>query len=136
MVTTLWSGGRSNPKVPSEMTYCADPGHHDSWGYGAEGCPHSLKWKKLELEPPSREKALSLLQKSLEDIQLLGSMNDAVADLIPLHLIKTAEGIVTDFLTEVAICVRNDISSKKDAGTLRDFPIDLIITHPAVRLVF
>ena len=131
-VTKVWPGGHVAPKVPSEITYGANEGDQERWGFGVKGCPYVLKWTKLELEPPSRPKALSLLSKTLEEIKFLGSMDNALVDFIPLHLIRTAEEIVTDFLAEVAIWVRNDILSKKDPGTLRDSPIDLIITHPAV----
>jgi hypothetical protein len=50
---------------------------------------------------------------------------------LPRHLIRSPVDVVTDFMTEVAECVLRHIEIEKDPSTLRDYPIDLVITHPA-----
>jgi hypothetical protein len=129
-VVRTWSGGLG-PKVPSKLTYSRNGGERFGYNIGTDA--YVLQWTKLELEPPSRPKALQNLIHSLEETRLLAfNLDNVLVDQIPRHLIKTATDIVTDYLVEVAIWVRRDIESEKEANTLRDFPIDLVITHPAV----
>ncbi|KAK3319151.1 hypothetical protein B0H66DRAFT_498128, partial [Apodospora peruviana] len=120
-----------HPKVPSEFTYSASEGDHERWGFGLDHRSYVLRWTKMELVPPSRQTALESLKKTLEEAKLLGCLNNVLVNQIPLHLMRTAEEIVTEYLTKVAICVRRDIENKRDPTTLQEFPIDLIITHPA-----
>lgn len=123
------------PKVPSEITYAASSQRdHERWGFDLKYRDYVLRWTKMELEPPSREQAMVSLQKTLEEARLLGGIKNALVDFIPLHLIKNAEEIVVDYLTEVARKVREDILGEVLNGlvTLSEFPIDLMITHPAV----
>ncbi|KAK3687821.1 hypothetical protein B0T22DRAFT_405788 [Podospora appendiculata] len=127
-VVRQWAGG-IGPKVPSVFTYSASSG--EQWGFRLGDGSYVLRWTKLELEPPSRLKALKSLRSTLAETRLLDFDANNLVDQIPRHLIRTAEDIVTDYLTEVAIWVRQDIQNEKDPETLRDFPIDLIITHPA-----
>ncbi|KAM7220175.1 hypothetical protein V8F06_004503 [Rhypophila decipiens] len=132
-VVKIWPG-KNAPKVPSEITYGASSrDDQERWGFGLKDRTYVLSWTKMELEPPTRQKALLLLSKTLEEARLLGNVNNALVDFIPLHLVRTAEEIVTDYLIEVAIKVREDIVGGHPDGAykLTDFPIDLIITHPA-----
>ncbi|KAM7182876.1 hypothetical protein V8F20_012817 [Naviculisporaceae sp. PSN 640] len=124
--------GRMSPKVPSEITYGASRSDdHERWGFDLKDRAYVLSWTKMELEPPTREMAMMLLHKTLEEARLLGSINNALVDFIPLHLVRTAEEIVCDYLTEVAIKVREEILADRELDKLKEFPIDLMITHPA-----
>ncbi|KAK4188114.1 hypothetical protein QBC35DRAFT_451557 [Podospora australis] len=130
--------GASNfigPKVPSVIAYSGAIGRR--WGYGTalEADAHILNWTKLELEPPSRSEALTRLKKTLEATRGPASNRknaSALVNGIPLHLIKTTEDIVADYLTEVARCVRQAIENARVKEDFNTFPIDLIITHPAI----
>ncbi|KAK4198218.1 hypothetical protein QBC40DRAFT_341386 [Triangularia verruculosa] len=124
------------PKVPSIISYSGTSGRR--WGYGVVGDSdsHVLQWKKLEMEPPTRLEALTPLKKVLEATRGPVSHRQHASSLvqgIPLHLIKLTEEVVADYLTEVAQCVRQDIETvQRDRKVIGDFPIELIITHPAV----
>ncbi|KAK0726573.1 hypothetical protein B0T21DRAFT_36480 [Apiosordaria backusii] len=124
------------PKVPSIISYSGTSGRR--WGYGVIGDSdsHILQWTKLEMEPPTRLEALSRLKKTLEATRGPVSHRQHASSLvqgIPLHLIKSTEDIVADYLTEVAQCVRQDIEAvQRDRRVIGDFPIELIITHPAI----
>ncbi len=126
-----WTGGLGD-KVPSLFTYSAND--REQWGFDIGNSAYVLQWTKMELEPPSRKDALAALRQTLsEATQLNFSRHNVIQRQIPRHLIKTVEDIVSDYLIEVAGCVRQDIESQKDKDSLGDFPIDIIITHPAVR---
>ncbi|KAK2779585.1 hypothetical protein CKAH01_02933 [Colletotrichum kahawae] len=130
-----WQGA-VQAKVPSKYTYTACNG--TKWGYGMGPEALVLKLTKLKLEPPSLRDALQELKTSLVDAHRLG-MNEInnrntvdVGDDFPHYLTKSPEQIITDYLTNVAKYVRGDIRAKKDPNTLSEFPIDLVITHPAI----
>lgn len=130
-----WQGA-VQAKVPSKYTYTACNG--TKWGYGIGPEAVVLKLTKLKLEPPSLSDALQELKTSLVDAHRLG-MNEInnrntvdVGDDFPHYLTKSPEQIITDYLTNVAKYVRGDIRAKKDPNTLSEFPIDLVITHPAI----
>ncbi|KAK4671727.1 hypothetical protein QC764_608200 [Podospora pseudoanserina] len=124
------------PKVPSIISYSGTSGRR--WGYGVIGDAdsHILQWTKLEMEPPTRLEALSRLKRTLEATRGPVSHRQHASSLvqgIPLHLIKSTEDVVADYLTEVAQCVRQDIETvQRDRRVIGDFPIELIITHPAI----
>jgi len=117
--------------VPSKFTYSANQG--EKWGYGIGDNAYVIQRTKLELEHPKRELALDRLRRTLLEAQLLdfGTQN-VLRSQLPRHLIKTSSDVVTDYLTNVARWVRRDIESKKDKALPTQFPIDFVITHPAV----
>ena len=127
-VVQNWPGGIGQ-KVPSVLTYSANLGQR--WGYGiGDNADVVIQWTKLSLEEPTRVSALKALKEMLSDAELLGFRSNSGG--VPRHLLKTSEDILTDYLIQVAACVRQDIVSKRDPQSLSDFPIDLVITHPAV----
>lgn len=128
----IWPGGIGD-KVPSEYTYSANSGQ--SWGYGIGNNAYVIRWTKLELEKPARLDALLALSRTIGEAgQLNFGPQNVVRSEIPRHLIRNASNIVTDYLYEVALVARRDIESLKDPQTLSQFPIDFVITHPAVSL--
>ena len=120
------------PKVPSLITYSPNTG--TPWGYGIGAGAYVLRWTKLQLEPPSRFEALERLKHTLEETRLLAfDINkDPGRTPIPHHLARNVERVVTDYLYHVAQVVERDIVKEGGAGSLEEFPIDLVITHPAV----
>ena len=92
-----------------------------------------IQWTKLQLEPPSTLDALDALKRTLvEATKLAFTREHVLRSEIPRHLIRTSVDVVTDFLTEVAECVVSHIENERDRDTLNLFPIDFVITHPAV----
>ncbi|KAK1756307.1 hypothetical protein QBC47DRAFT_444660 [Echria macrotheca] len=118
-------------KVPSMITYCPNSG--SQWGYGIGDGAYVLRWTKLQLETPTRHEALKRLKHTLEETRLLAFnvREDLEGAKIPFHLACTTEQIVTEYLTHVARVVEDDIKRHRDARNLEEFPIDLMITHPA-----
>ncbi|KAK3986465.1 hypothetical protein QBC44DRAFT_297102 [Cladorrhinum sp. PSN332] len=126
-------GTENQYKVPSEYTYSANPG--ERWGFNIAHTAYILKWTKLQLEVPSRLAALRSMKRSLQEaekLEIYPEQQTREID-IPDHITKTASEIVTDYLQEVMIQVRKDIEwvFRNDRKPLEQFPIDLIITHPA-----
>ncbi|KAK4225637.1 hypothetical protein QBC38DRAFT_254642 [Podospora fimiseda] len=132
-VVKNWTQGSDiRPKVPSEITYSANSG--SNWGFNIGKEAYILRWTKLQLPVPGRLDALISMRRALQEADKLDLARNGQerrrADL-PRHLIKTTPQIVTDYLTEVFKQARADIEREKDAKTLEQFPIDLVITHPA-----
>ena len=129
-VVDKW-GGTNAHKVPSLYTYSAVDG--SNWGYDIGDKAYVIRWSKLELEAPTRIDSLKRLNRTIVEAQLLAHASHHGPEYeIPLHLAKSPADVITDYLHEVAYAVRLDIESKRDARTLQEFPIDLVITHPAV----
>ncbi len=130
-VVTNWPTGELRPKVPSLFTYTENPG--EQWGYGIGDNAHVISWNKMKLEKPSRLEAIKTLLKTLEPAeQLAFDPLSASRNQVQPHLAKTPEDILGDYLVRVATVVRQDIRNKRDEAVLKKFPIDLVITHPAV----
>ncbi|KAK4169551.1 hypothetical protein QBC43DRAFT_63954 [Cladorrhinum sp. PSN259] len=128
-VVQHWAGNIGD-KVPSAFTYSASSGH--DWGFGIDDSAYVIRWTKLRLEEPSRLSALRTLKGMLgESDKLQFGPNKRHAE-VPRHLIRTPADVVNDYLKEVLEQVRRDIESVKDPLTLMQFPIELIITYPAV----
>ncbi len=127
-------GEMNAPKVPSLYTYSANDGAR--WGYDIGDDAYVIRWSKLELEAPKRVDSLNRLKRTIGEAQQLAHGHRNVTQYqIPRHLTKSPSDVVTAYLIEVATAVRLDIESERDARTLQEFPIDLIITHPAVRIL-
>ncbi|KAI8635597.1 hypothetical protein F5Y19DRAFT_408383 [Xylariaceae sp. FL1651] len=128
-VVMKWPGG-NEPKVPSVFTYSANSG--EQWGYGIGDNAYVIEWTKMQLERPSRLEALDALWQTLQEAEQLDFGQRTTAGRIPRHLTKTPSNVMTDYLTRVAAVVYQDIRNKKDEEVLKKFPIDLVITHPAI----
>jgi hypothetical protein len=128
-VIGTWPPNVNAPKVPSLFTYSANAGLR--WGFGIADEAYVIRWTKMKLEEPTRLDALDALYQILDEERLLrprGPSRQLVN--VPLHLIQTSQDVLTDYLTETARWVRRQIE-KDDREIFADFPIDLIITHPA-----
>ncbi|KAI1349090.1 hypothetical protein F5Y01DRAFT_327762 [Xylaria sp. FL0043] len=130
-VVMNWPPGEQQPKVPSLITYTEHRGA--GWGYGIGYDAHVLSWTKMKLETPSRREAIENLCQMLEPAEDHAfNPRDASRNHSHRHLTKTPEEVLTDYLAKVAAVVRQDIRNKKDEVVLTKFPIDLVITHPAI----
>jgi hypothetical protein len=117
--------------VPSVFTYSANSGQ--KWGYDIGGSAYVIRWTKLKLEVPTRLNALQSMRRMAEEARMLNLGPQAGGRTeIPRHLIRTSVDIATDYLREVIDHVRTAIENTRDAQTLQQFPIDIVITHPAV----
>jgi len=118
--------------VPSRFTYSPIRGT-DRWGNGIGSDALVIRWTKLELELPKRDKALEILRETISETprMKLDSRTRAFKR-IPAHLVMTSEDTVTDYLTGVLTYARRDIERVTDYTNLTSKTIDLVITHPAV----
>ncbi|KPM41797.1 hypothetical protein AK830_g4680 [Neonectria ditissima] len=129
-VNVVANWGRIAQKVPSLYTYSSSEG--ELWGYDIGDNAYVIRWSKLDLEAPKRVDALIALKRTIQEAAYLNFGSDNVlSSHIPRHLIKSTSDVITDYLMEVANATRLDIENKRDPETLRQFPIDLVITHPA-----
>lgn len=127
-----WPGNRIEAKVPSRFTYSPIRGT-ERWGNGIGSDALVIRWTKLELEPPKRDKALEILRETIsETTRMKLDPRARVFEEIPTHLVRTSEDIVTDYLSGVLAYARRDIEGKTDYANLTQMKIDLVITHPAV----
>lgn len=118
-------------KVPSVYTYSATSGN--TYGYGVGDSQYVIRWMKLQLRPPSRYDALRMLAQNLKEAPLLVDMGHRHGEhrRLPKHLIKAPVEVVQDFMSEVADRVLKAILNERDPTTLSEYPIDLVVTHPA-----
>lgn len=125
-----WGSGIGD-KVPSAYTYT--PKNGSDWGYGIGEGSYVIRLTKLDLEKPTRLKALEQLAKTLRHAGELEFTDDQVTrGEVPRHLIKSSLDVMTAYLKNVAREVYKDIANNRDPAALDEFPIDIIITHPAV----
>lgn len=125
-------GTQKELKVPSEYTYSANEG--ENWGFNIGETAYVIRWSKLQLEVPDRLSALRSMKRSLQEARKLEVRPEQQwmhGTETPTHLAKTSSDTVSEYLGEVMRQVRADIESLKDAKTLEQFPVDVVITHPA-----
>lgn len=128
-----WPGIRSEAKTPSTLTYSPVNGGTDQWGGGIGSGALVIRWTKLEIEPPTMHKALEILRDTISETSHMEmDPQKRVFGSIPRHLIHSSEDIMTRYLTGVLDFARKGIIRQKEAITLQNNKIDLIITHPAV----
>lgn len=116
--------------MPSVFTYSANTGQN--WGYDIGNSAYVIRWTKLRLEVPTRLNALQSMKHMAEEARMLNLEPQGRRAEIPRHLVRTSVDIVTDYLREVINHVRGEIENTRDARELQQFPIDIVITHPAV----
>lgn len=98
-----------------------------------------MRWTKLELEPRTTVRELEVLRDLVKGLDLVNELraneNAANTNDIPRHISRDSGGIVMDYLSEVA---REWYQYIKSQGqhTLDHVPLDIVVTHPAVRFPF
>lgn len=115
----------TDKKVPSEITY--DERATKKWGAELSDQPGVVRETKLTLPKPTLTDALDHLAFMLSSASKLNR-----EEPVPLHLLKSSEAIVTDYLSEVAAVVRTDVRLRRGLVEIETVPIELIITHPGV----
>jgi len=116
--------------VPSILTYTANSG--EQWGYGIGDNAYVIEWTKMQLERPNRREAIQELCQTLQEAEQLDLGGRTSARQIPRHLVMTPANVMADYLVNVAEVVYRDIRNNRPEEVLKKFPIDLIISHPAV----
>jgi hypothetical protein len=131
---------KNDPKVRSEISYSlattdADDVNYRQWGYSIDDKSKVLRWTKLELFddrlPIEGLQNLSELLRALPEIKALHG-GKAKTDDLPRHLSKSTEDIIETFLGYIAREWKSSITTEM-RHVLERAPIDLVVTHPAVR---
>ncbi|CZR58710.1 uncharacterized protein PAC_08602 [Phialocephala subalpina] len=125
----------SMQRVPSKISYSpTNPDTHCSqWGWSIDKGSRVLEYTKLELEPRSTLEELVNLRDSLKGLDLLRELrvNDeiAISNDVPIHITKSAEDVVMDYLSKVTRAWWQHMFSQ-GRYTLECVPLDLVITYP------
>ncbi|KAK4447403.1 hypothetical protein QBC34DRAFT_467550 [Podospora aff. communis PSN243] len=106
--------GLSSRKVPSAVSYTGSSDGQQQWGHDIQTGSEVLRWTKLELRQGTRVDELKKLR----------------ATVVPAHLCMDAEDIITDYLKKVTRRWFEHMSAH-NASTLRNVPLDVVITNPA-----
>lgn len=98
-----------------------------------------MRWTKLELEPRTTVRELEVLRELVKGLDLVNELraneNAAYTNDIPRHISKSSEDVVRDYLCKVSREWYQFISTQ-GRHTLGNVPLDIVITHPAVRFPF
>ncbi|KAF7544869.1 hypothetical protein G7Z17_g9616 [Cylindrodendrum hubeiense] len=114
-------------KVPSSYAYSPNG---NTWGYGVGNGAQGIRWSKLGLGPKSRLEAFTELRRAVEDARLRIGCDAKQQGEIPAHKLKSPSDVATDYLTEIATCVLQDVIANNDPQIIKQLPLDLVITHP------
>jgi hypothetical protein len=122
-------------KVPSKISYSETLNGQKQWGYSMDIGSTILEWTKLELMPHSPAKQLEVLRELLDGLNLLKGFqqHDELENEVPKHFIKNAVDVIQDYLYRVATEWHGHMRAE-GRGTLHELDLDIVITHPIVRL--
>lgn len=131
-------GIKSVPKVPSRYSYSktSTSGECRQWGYSISDDSNVMQWTKLELEPRAIAQELKVLRDLVQGLDLLkefrANEDAAINNDIPRYLPKDAGDVVREYLGKIA---REWYQYMRAKGrhTLDSVPLDIILTHPAVK---
>ncbi len=128
--------GKCSRKVPSAFSYSATSGGCKQWGHSIDDDSKVLRWTKMDPEPRTKLQEFGIVKELMKGLALISRIYEdedaAIRNEIPRHLTKGSEDIVRDYLTKL---VRHWYNYMRAQGhhTLENVPLDIIITHPAVR---
>jgi hypothetical protein len=127
--------GRETPKVPSDYSYSESATGKNQWGHDIDDNSLVVRWTKLNLEARDPERELEVLGELVKGLDRMRSFQQTQNDM-PQHLARNASDVVRDYLTRVVrqwyIWMRSQPGSRQHI--LRNLPLDLVITHPAVSM--
>lgn len=128
-VVSAWASDYIEDKVPSLYTY--SPEHGQRWGWDIENNMYVIRQPKLELPEPKTFDALMKLKCAAKNDRIL---REAIATgtRLPIHITKGPYDVTRDYLFEVAKAAHDSVEKNLPPGQLKDFPIDIVVTHPAV----
>jgi hypothetical protein len=123
-------------RVPSQFSYSNTKNGCQQWGWSIDDDSNVLRWTKLDLEPRSPVGELDVLRHLMKGLDLVRELrankNAAITNDIPRHIARSSEDVVQDYLGRVArewyIHMKGET-----IHALQRVPVDLVITHPAVR---
>jgi hypothetical protein len=132
--------GKNAQKVPSTYSYSKTSSEKrcKQWGYSISDDAQVMQWTKLELEPRTTVRELEALRELVRGLDLLKELraneNAANTNDIPRHISRDAGDIIRDYLGNVA---KEWYQYMRSQGqhTLSSVPLDIVITHPAVRIL-
>lgn len=128
-VVSAWASDYIQDKVPSLYTY--SPEHGQRWGWDIENNMYVIRQPKLELPEPKTLDALKKLKCAVKYDRIL---REAIENgtRLPIHVTKGPYDVTRDYLFEVAKAAHDSVEKNLPPGQLKDFPIDIVVTHPAV----
>lgn len=127
---------KQSQKVPSTISYSSTERGCKQWGHSIDDGSQVMRWTKLDLEPRTAARELEVLRELMKGLELIKKFraggNTASTNDVPRHISKDAGDVVRDYLTKVA---REWYQYMRSQGryTLDNVPLDIVITHPAVR---
>jgi hypothetical protein len=132
-VFTNWDKMESQ-KVPSAISYMVSKNKCQQWGHDIDENSEYLTWTKLELGEQPQDKELENLAAAFKGIACISSITDRFSNASQRlqSLAATPGQIVQKYLTKVARKWRDDFV-KSGRTALSELPLDLVVTHPAVR---
>lgn len=137
-----WHTGMSNTdKVPSRIAYSIGPdgkenGVHE-WGAAIKSDQIRMVHTKLELDPGTVLETLESILNLLDGVDNLHFKTIKATESAgnPPYTRKTAEEIVTDYLTQVVQCAEQKVDILDPNGSARRLiSTDIVITVPTVRI--
>jgi hypothetical protein len=128
-----WPEG-TTPKVPSQFSYSKTTSakKHKQWGHSIDDNSKVMQWTKLELEPRPTVKELEILRDLVNGLNMVNECRTDQKKEIPQHLTRDAGDIVRDYLSKISRTWWQHMS-EDGQFTLKKVPLDIVITHPAVR---
>jgi hypothetical protein len=94
----------------------------------------------MELRDGDREDELKRFQEAIAGLSLMDGLRvggpQSDADAVPDHLGKDPEAIITDYLVRVARYWYATVTKSENTAALRNAPVDIVVTHPAVCELF
>jgi hypothetical protein len=128
-----WGVGQE-PKVPSQISYAPGSSNQPQWGFSIEAGAPAFRWTKLALRSQSTINELESMKDLAMGLSKLSNLESGDVASEIRYLCKTPQDIVADYLEYVSQ-VWEDSMRARAASALDEVPIDVVITHPAVRIV-
>lgn len=131
-----WPGGHVAFKTPSRISFARATGLEAQWGSDISLDTARLAFTKLQLEPAKRIDELRKVQDAVNAITKLKLDKLDLKNGLALTYSKSAEDVVANYLMRVREWLVRQLRLKYPAATLATTPIDLVVTVPAVSLLY
>jgi hypothetical protein len=131
---TDWGGAMTNEdKVPSVISYSntSDGVGETQWGSNITGDTVSMMHTKLQLDAQKIPEELDLIIQALDGMKDFSFEHVAASEDMPIYTDKSAEEIVTDYLSLVFKYLFKTIEVFEESLRQR-ISVDIVITIPTV----